>query len=174
MDLGTYIDHDGRPAVRFERNFPHSIDRVWDAVTKPEDLQRWFPSGVSHEGRVGGAIAFQGDPYSDASTGTILEFEPKTRFACTWGPDELHFELAEIGESCRLVVVNVLAERNTAARNASGWTICLAELDKLLAGGSGEGPHSEAADVAFEEIMAKYVAAGMPTGVAIPPKKQML
>lgn len=171
MDLGTYIDYDGRPAVRFERTYPHSIDRVWEAVTRPEVLARWFPSGVSHEAQVGGTIEFHGDPYSDPSTGEILEFEPPTRFAYTWGPDELHFELEQIGESCRLVLVNVLAERNTAARNASGWHVCLAELEKVLASESSSGPHGAAADAAFEDTMAKYVAAGVPSGAEIPEQR---
>jgi len=171
MDLGTYIDHDGRPAVRFERTYPHPIARVWEAVTQPEDLKRWFPSGVTHDARVGGTIAFQGDPYSDPATGTILAFDPPTTFSFTWGPDELHVTLEEQGESCRLVLVNVLSEGDAAARNASGWTICLAELDKVLAGESSEGPHSDEAGAAFERIMARYIAAGMPSGAKIPGKK---
>lgn len=171
MDLGTYIDYEGKPAVRFERTYRHPIDRVWEAVTESDDLARWFPSGVNHDAEVGGTIAFQGDPYSDPATGTILEFDPPTTFGFTWGPDELHFTLEERGKSCRLVLINVLSEANTAARNSSGWTICLGELDKVLAGESSEGPHSQVADAAFERIMAKYVAAGMPSGAEIPTKK---
>lgn len=171
MDLGTYIQHDGNPAVRFERAYPHSIDQVWEAVTKPEDLAHWFPSGLSHDARVGGTITFTGDPYSDPSTGTILEFDAPTIFSFAWGSDELHFELEEIGESCKLVLINVLSEADTAARNASGWTVCLAELDKFLAGVASQGPHSGDADSAFEGIMATYIAAGMPAGAQIPGKK---
>lgn len=43
MDLGTYIEHNGRPAVRFERTYAHSVDRVWAAVSDPEELAHWFP-----------------------------------------------------------------------------------------------------------------------------------
>lgn len=171
MDLGTYIDHDGKPAVRFERTYQHSIDSVWEAITGSDDLERWFPSRVTHEGRKGGSIEFAGDPYSDVSTGTILEFVPKTRFGFTWGPDEVHMTLEDLGERCRLVLVNVLDEANTAARNASGWTVCLSELDKLLAGERGDGPHSEEAGAGFEDIMATYIAAGMPAGAAIPDRR---
>ena len=170
MDLGTYIDHQGNPAVRFERTFAYSIHRVWAAVTESDELARWFPSRVDHEAEVGGTIAFHGDPYSDADTGTILEFDPPTAFGFTWGPDKVHLTLEQLGQSCRLVLINVLSEANTAARNASGWTVCLAELDKVLAGVRSGGPHSEAADAGFEGIMANYVAAGMPSGAATPSK----
>jgi uncharacterized protein YndB with AHSA1/START domain len=33
MDLGSYLEYDGRPAVRFQRTYTHTIDRVWAAVT---------------------------------------------------------------------------------------------------------------------------------------------
>lgn len=170
MDLGTYIDYQGKPAVRFERTYRYSIDRVWEAVTESDELARWFPSGVDHVAVVGGTITFHGDPYSNPDTGTILEFDPPTKFGFTWGPDELHLTLEDRGENRRLVLINVLSEANTAARNASGWTVCLAELDKALAGVQSGGPHSEAADAGFEGIMAKYVAAGMPSGAGIPSK----
>lgn len=171
MELGTYIDYQGRPAVRFERTYPHSIDCVWAAITEPDELAAWFPSRVTHEGRTGGVIEFAGDPYSDPSAGRIIAFEPKTTFSCTWGADELHFTLDAVGESTRLVLINVLEAADAAARNASGWTICLAELDKVVAGVRGDGPHSEEAGAAFEGIMKAYVAAGMPAGAEIPDKR---
>lgn len=171
MDLGTYIDYEGKPAVRFERTYPYPIGRVWQAITESDDLARWFPSRVTHESRTGGSIEFAGDPYSDVSAGTILRFEPQTRFGFTWGPDEVHMTLEDLGDSCRFVLINVLEEANTAARNASGWTVCLSELDKVLAGERGDGPHSEEAGAGFEGIMATYIAAGMPAGAAIPGKR---
>lgn len=167
-ELGTYIDHDGRPAVRFERIYPHGIERVWTAVTESADLEKWFPSRVTHQARPGGSIEFAGDPYSHVNSGTILEFEPRTRFGFTWGPDEVHMLLEDLGGSCRLVLINVLAAADEAARNASGWTVCLSELDKVIAGERSDGPHSDEAAAAFEGIMAAYVAAGMPAGAAIP------
>jgi uncharacterized protein YndB with AHSA1/START domain len=45
-DLGTYVELDGRPAVRFVRTYPQPIERVWQAITTPEGLARWFPSKV--------------------------------------------------------------------------------------------------------------------------------
>ena len=48
-DLGTYIEHQGRPAVRFVRTYPHSIERVWSAITEPDQLRAWFPSAVTIE-----------------------------------------------------------------------------------------------------------------------------
>ncbi|MGH3693962.1 MAG: SRPBCC domain-containing protein [Pseudonocardiaceae bacterium] len=51
MDRGTYLEHDGRPAVRFQRTYPHPIERVWAAVTEPDELSHWFPCAVQIEPR---------------------------------------------------------------------------------------------------------------------------
>ncbi|MDX6285740.1 MAG: hypothetical protein QOG53_1225 [Frankiales bacterium] len=168
MDLGTYVEHDGRPAVRFVRTYPHPIERVWAAVTDPDELSHWFPSRAEIELHIGGTVTFSGDPNTDDTKGTILVCQPPQRLAFTWGEDELHFELEPVGSGhCRLTLTNVLHEGNTAARNAAGWTVCLSELDKHLAGQHSDGPHS--ADAApFQPYYEAYLAAGMPSGAVIP------
>lgn len=166
MDLGSFIEREGKPALRFDRNSSYPISHVWAALTEPAKLRRWFPSGVTHEAKVGGRIEFFGEPYSKPDTGRILEFLPPTAFAFTWGPDELHMKLERFGNGCRLILINVLATADSAARNAAGWSICLAELDKVLADKPSAGPHSDEAGGAFEAILRMYVAAGMPSGAS--------
>ena len=55
---GTYETIDGKPAVRFERRYPHPVDRVWHAVTEPEQLAHWFPTTVEVDLREGGDMHF--------------------------------------------------------------------------------------------------------------------
>ncbi len=169
MDRGTYTIYDDRPAVRFERSYPHPIRRVWAAVATAEGLAAWFPSAVELEPRVGASIVFSGDPNSDPTGGTVLAFDPPTRLAFTWAEHELHFTLDEIDDQhTRLVLLDVLADKIEAARNAAGWSVCLGELDKYVAGHCAEGPHSPAAAAAWRPIYDEYVAAGMPSGADIP------
>ncbi|WP_181767216.1 SRPBCC family protein [Streptomyces albidus (ex Kaewkla and Franco 2022)] len=168
MDRGSYFQHDGRPAVRFERTYPHPIERLWAAVTESEELAHWFPSAVRIEPRAGGTIEFSGDPNLEPSSGTVLAFEPPRRFAFTWGGDELHFELEPAGEgSCTLTLINVLESQDTAARNAAGWTVCLAEFDKHVSGETAVGPHGDSAEP-WRPLYEEYVAQGMPSGAPIP------
>jgi uncharacterized protein YndB with AHSA1/START domain len=167
-DLGSYVEQNGRPAVRFERGYPHPVERVWAAITEPGQLVRWFPSAVEMEPRVGGAVRFSGDPYSEGSSGEVLTWDPPHRLAFTWGPDELHLTLDDDGDGrCRLVLVDVLSDRSTAARNGGGWHVCLAELTKLLDGVPSKGPHSEDAEP-WEPIYRAHVEAGLPSGAAVP------
>ncbi|HEX9624514.1 MAG TPA: SRPBCC family protein [Streptosporangiaceae bacterium] len=168
MDRGTYVEVDGRPAVRFQRSYNHPVQRLWTAITDPDELPHWFPSKVAMKPEVGGAIEFTDDPNAEPRRGTILVYEPPTKLAYTWGENELRFELEPAGEhGCRLTLIDVLPARDVAARNAAGWTVCLAELDKHVAGQVAEGPHSDTAGP-WREHYDSYVAAGMPSGAEIP------
>lgn len=167
MDRGTYVEHRGRPAVRFRRTYPHAAEKVWKAVATPEGLAHWFPSAVRLEPYAGGRITFSDDPNTEPATGEVLVFDPPRRLAFTWPDDEMIFELDEVPGGCRLTLINVLAARDTAARNAAGWTVCLAELDKALAGEAAAGPHAGTA-LPWRPVYERYVASGMPSGAPIP------
>jgi uncharacterized protein YndB with AHSA1/START domain len=163
-DRGTYIEHEGRPAVRFERVYPHPIERVWAAVSEPEGLAHWFPSTVTIEPRKGGTITFSDDPNVEPATGTVLRYEPPRALSFSWYGDELHLDLTPHEDGgCTLTLINVLEARDTAARNAAGWSVCLAELTKHLS-----GPHGESSELPWEPLYEAYVADGMPSGAPIP------
>ena len=129
-DLGTYVEVDGRPAVRFGRTYPHPIERVWGAVTTSEGLAHWFPADVEIDLRPGGVVAYRGDPYSEDRPGRILACNPPSYLAMTWGNDELRFHLESLDDGgTRLTLIDLLDGRNAASRNAAGWHVCLDELD---------------------------------------------
>jgi uncharacterized protein YndB with AHSA1/START domain len=167
-ELGQYVEIDGRPGVRFERTYPHPIDRVWAAVSEPSQLPAWFPSTVEIDPVVGGTVTFSGDPNHEGGASTVLAIDPPTRLWFSWGADELRFDLEAIGEdSCRFVLINLLDEQNAAARNGAGWHVCLAELDKVLRGIPSNGPHSEDT-VPWQPLYEGYIELGLPSGAWIP------
>lgn len=166
-DRGTYVELDGRPAVRFVRTYRHPIEKVWTAVSEPAGMAAWFPSKVEIEPRKGGTITFSDDPnIPGASTGTVLRYEPPRALAFTWEGDELHLTLDPREDGgCTLTLVNVLAARDTAALVSAGWTVCLAELTRDLSG----APAAEDEDAeAWRPLYEEYVASGMPSGAPIP------
>lgn len=166
-DLGTHVQHDDRPAVRFERTYPHPRERVWRAVTDPAELPAWFPSQVEYEPRVGAPIRFTGDPYAADTAGTVLAWDPPHRFAFTWGDGEVHLTLEDVDGGCRLVLVDVLDDPESAAQHAAGWHMCLDQVPPLLEGAATPGPHAETA-TAFRPLYDRYVAAGLPHGASLP------
>ncbi|MEU6746419.1 SRPBCC family protein [Spirillospora sp. NPDC046719] len=162
---GGYLEIGGRPAVRFERIYDHPVERVWRMVGDPAELAHWFPAPkITIDPVPGGEITFSGDPnMPDAtSSGRIIDFDPPRRLAFSWGGDELHFDLEPLdGGRTRFVLTNILEARDTAARNAAGWDVCLAALDALAGGRAAEQP-------AWQPKYDAYVAAGLPSGAPIP------
>lgn len=132
--------------LRFQRDLPYSIDRVWQAITEPAGLAAWFPHPVELELRVGGKATFVNDPGFDideeliASSGEVIELDPKRRFAFTWGNDLLSFELSAHANGCRLVFTHRLPHRAAAIRTVSGWSVCLDAFEAALAGSDNDSP----------------------------------
>ena len=165
---GTYLEIDGRPALRFERSLPHPPDEVWRAITDPAEIRDWFPAAVDYEPRVGARMSFRfDDPDAPPTEGEVTELDPPRLFAFDWGEEQLRFELEPAGDGCRLLFTHFLSERIQAARDAAGWEMCLAELDRLLASEAAEAP-GIGATPAWRELYDKYVAAGLPSGAEVP------
>ena len=129
--------------------------------------QRWFPSTLTIEPRVGGAVTLSGDPHMPDSAGVVLAYDPPRAVAFTWGADEVHLALEPGGNGCVLTLINVLDEAPAAARNAAGWAVCLAQLDRLLRGEAPGGPHAADAQN-WRPHYDAYVAAGLPSGSELP------
>ena len=171
-DLGSYAVREGRPSIRFARIYPHSAEHVWSAITEPEQLKQWFPFQTVIEPRVDGVVEFSGNPYAPDFTGRVLVYEPPLRLAFSWGNSEMLFELETLdGGQCRLTMTEFLEAADTAARNGAGWSMCLRELDKLLAGEDTSGLHKTSSQ-SWQEYYEAYVAAGIPHGAAIPGRKE--
>jgi len=144
-------------ADRIERTMflPVPRQRVWDAVTKPEQLARWFGVVSAMDFRVGGAIQFSWENKPCPYPGSIEIIEPIQRFAFRWpsyavGHPEITFNiipstlvnitLEEQAEGTLLTLVEsgftslptfVPAEKSYRD-NADGWQECLNGLRDYL------------------------------------------
>lgn len=68
-ELGRFID---RFTVEYVRVFPHPIERVWRAITEPDELRVWFMPAVI-EPENDGAFHFGGP---EQWVGAVVAFEP--------------------------------------------------------------------------------------------------
>lgn len=131
MTDATLTDDNGRPVLRFERYLAHPPEKVWRAVTEPDEFARWFPAAVTIAGEKI-SFAFGDEPGGD---GVVLAMDPPRLFAYRWGDDELRWEIVPDGAGSRLVFTHILSgegpmhDRISAARHAAGWDLC---LDALL------------------------------------------
>jgi uncharacterized protein YndB with AHSA1/START domain len=166
---GTYEPRDGSPVVRFERTFPHAITQVWDAISDPDRLAKWFPTTVEFdELRADAPITFRfaEDRYPPMS-GTFREVSAPERLAFTWGDDVLTFELDERdnGAACRLSFTVALDSADKAARDAAGWDDCLDTLATVVSGAARERRvQPETWRARYDE----YKRRGFPATAAIP------
>jgi uncharacterized protein YndB with AHSA1/START domain len=162
---GDYETIDGRPALRFERRLAHPPERVWRAITEPDELAQWFPSSVEADLRLGGAMHFEFQGAEMTLDGEITELEPCRRFSFLWGDDHLHFEIepTEHGSACVLRLVVELDQREKAARDAAGWDVTLDRLAAALGGGAADR-ETEDWRARYEE----YQRRGLPTGAPLP------
>jgi uncharacterized protein YndB with AHSA1/START domain len=129
------IERDGRKTIRFERRLQVGIERVWRAVTDPDEMRSWFPSAVVGERKVGATLRFPFDEnVHEAFEGRVLEWDPMNVFAFSWNGDDLRIELSSDGDATNLVFTHALDDLTAAARTASGWEACLAGLDAHLGG----------------------------------------
>lgn len=73
-------DHEGQPAwvIIASRNYDTTIEDLWDALTSPERIPRWF-APVSGDLRPGGRYQVEGN-----ASGDITQCEPPRRFSLTW------------------------------------------------------------------------------------------
>lgn len=104
------------PSLRLVRTLQHSPERVWRAITEPDELAHWFPSGEPLE---------------------VTESDPPRLLAGTWWGDPIRIELEPAGDSgdaTLLTFIQGFDDRDTAARTAAGWDRCLLRLRALLDG----------------------------------------
>jgi uncharacterized protein YndB with AHSA1/START domain len=124
-----------RSVLRMERVLPHPPEKVWRALTESEHLGSWFPTTVTLDLRMGGAIGFGFGP-----DGTITDLDPPALFAFTWGDDHLRWEIHPDGAGSRLLLVHTFDDHAGAASFAAGWNQCIAGLALTLDGRPGADP----------------------------------
>jgi uncharacterized protein YndB with AHSA1/START domain len=125
--------------LRFTRRVPHPPEKVWRAITEPEDLAAWFPTTIEGERRAGASLRFTfPDNEAPPQKGEMLAYDPPSLLEFRWGDDDtLRFELRPDGDGTELVLINTFDEIGKAARDAAGWHT---RLDLLYHHLRGEDP----------------------------------
>ena len=107
---GRIAAGEGR-AIRLGRTYDAPIEDVWDALTNPERIGRWFLP-ISGDYRVGGRYQLEGN-----AGGEILACERPHRLRVTW-------VYGEVGQRCRRLRARGAAHigRRTDRRRSSSST----------------------------------------------------
>jgi uncharacterized protein YndB with AHSA1/START domain len=129
-----------------ERQMTFELPRevVWEAITDPDQLGRWFGTHAELDLRPGGEGVFTWEELDVSTRVTVEAVEPPARFAYRWkpsgagdgGPTTLvEFRLEEIAGGTRLTLVESgFAQLAASSRqgNEFGWDAELGELRAFL------------------------------------------
>jgi uncharacterized protein YndB with AHSA1/START domain len=150
-----------RVSVLLRRGYDAPIGDVWDAVTEPDRIKRWFMP-ISGELRVGGSFQLEGN-----AGGEILACEPPRWFRVTFGgPTSLvEVRLTAQGESAALLELEHTVPIEMAQSGAGalyvgpGWDGALLGLDLFLRGEAIGDPvaaanSSEAVEFSRQSVLA--------------------
>jgi uncharacterized protein YndB with AHSA1/START domain len=130
----TLEERDGKPALRFERVLRHPPERIWRALTEPEEESAWHPTPARFEPRVGGRVEYvPGGHVADLPDGEVTDYDPPRLLGYTWTADgeesnHLRFEIRPHDDGAVLILVHTFDDRLKAARDGAGWHVCLDAL----------------------------------------------
>jgi uncharacterized protein YndB with AHSA1/START domain len=104
--------------VELRRTYPAPADDVWDAVTNPERIPRWFLP-ITGDLRLGGRFQLEGN-----AGGEIRECEPPRRLLVTWefgGQSSIvSVDLAPDGDGTELLLRHAVPEDDHWAKFGPG------------------------------------------------------
>ena len=154
---GAIEEVDGRYVLRFERRFPHPVEKVWDAITRPERITQWFGEGELDLDLVEGgkyhfrttgppelveAIVAEAGEDALVARDTVLRVDPPRLFEHTFGSDPssiARWELQPDGDGCRMTLTHTEPagfDVANAPRDLAGWHTLLDRLESVVDGKS--------------------------------------
>jgi uncharacterized protein YndB with AHSA1/START domain len=125
----------GVAEVVFERRFEVPPERVWRALTDPEELAGWL-APATIDLRVGGLLVFRFEDGDER--GTITELREPELIAYTWNEGEtdslVRFELEPDGDGTRLMLRHTFEGEVDLSSYGGGWHHHLEQLIAQMAG----------------------------------------
>jgi len=130
---------DGRAFIRFQRTLGHSPERVWAALTEPEQIVTWLCHRAEIDPRVGGHIAMWLGSTADTKPplrGAITVFDPPTVLESDHDDGStLRWELQPHSEGCVLTFTDTRpADERASNAVRAGWHLRMELLPPALDG----------------------------------------
>jgi uncharacterized protein YndB with AHSA1/START domain len=122
--------------VRFERRFNHPVERVWTALTDPEQLRQWLAI-AEIDPIPGGRYQLHFENIEHTHIGRVIRYEPPHLFEHTFGDDAngvVRWELEADGDGCLLRLSHTVYESSQMANFMAGWHAHLELFEALLSG----------------------------------------
>lgn len=118
------------------RELHHAPEKVWRALTDPNELRDWAPYDAdANLGKAGTRVKLTtvGAPSPHVVETTVKRADAPKVLEFEWGGGDLRWELHAHGNGTRLTLWARI-DRRYVAMGAAGWHICLDVLAHLLDG----------------------------------------
>lgn len=148
---GVLETRDGLDVLRFERHLPHPVERVWAAITEPEQIEMWL-ARAEVDLVEGGRFNLEwlntdenGKRFSDSvMQGTITRLDPPDvlEVDSEWH-GLMRWELRGERGGCALTFSSTLPsiDQEMRAKTLSGWHVHLDFLAEALDGEAVDWPN---------------------------------
>ncbi|MCW3838941.1 SRPBCC family protein [Micromonospora yasonensis] len=151
----------------FVRDLRHPPEKVWAALTEPDQLAQWAPFLASRDlGAPGEATLSTIDgKQSYPEQATVRQAERPALLEYTWGDALLRWELTPTDAGTRLTLRHRISKPDLAPVLAAGWHLCLDVAGHLL-DGDPVGPirGRESMDFGWDDLRAAYAERLDPPG----------
>lgn len=120
--------------IKFERQFPNTIEEVWSVLTENSKLKKWMSNLQIENLKTGGIIKF------DMMDGSflnidILECQLNSVLEFTWDKDRVRFEIHKEKNGALLLLKEYIHElTDHTPKDIAGWHICLDLFSSVLEG----------------------------------------
>ena len=155
-----------------ERELRHAPEKVWAALTDPQQLREWAPFDADRSlGAVGDVkLSTVGGPKTHISESRVTLADAPRALEYDWGGQPLRWELERLPTGGTRLTLWHGIDRKFIAMGAAGWQICLDVLERFVAGEPiGRIVGAEAMKFEWPRLNAEYakqfgVEAVMPGG----------
>ena len=139
------------PENVYEIEIAATPERIWDAITDPQQTRQYFYGALSKSDWTVGSPwtseSEEGEVYLD---GEILEIDPPRRLvhtlrvvqdpiAAAEAPSTVEWQITPMGDRCRLTMTHTGRGPATIEYTSGGWNTILGGLKQLLETGAGVG-----------------------------------
>ena len=132
------------PTDIYEIEIATTPERLWRAITDPEQTRKYFYGALSKSDWTVGARWTSESPEGEVYLeGEILEIDPPRRLvhtlhvvqeptAAAEAPSRVEWEIAPVGDRCRLTMIHTGRGPATMDYTSGGWETILGGLKELL------------------------------------------
>lgn len=148
--------------LTFERRLGHSTEKVWRVLTERDLLKQWFPADVIGDWKVGEDLQFAFPPGEheglpeEVMRGEVVAVEPLKHLEFSWGKFRYRCELSPDGDGCLLRFTESYSDRSQIASSATGWEMCIENLEAVLQGDDAADFVKEIWQAKFEKYVGKF------------------